>query len=77
MYRNIAIAVAVGALVAGCAPAGPPGSALPPDDPTYATGSHLPKRSGGGGASTVRERRADARPGKNRAPVDVPKSGGG
>jgi hypothetical protein len=73
MYRRIAIAVAVGALVAGCAPAGPQG-ALPPDDPTYTTGSHLPKRSGGGGASTI-ESTAPTPDQMNRAPVYVPKAG--
>jgi hypothetical protein len=52
MYRRIAIAVALGAIVAGCAPAGPQG-ALPAEDPVYSTGSHLPKRSGGGGSATV------------------------
>jgi len=78
MYRSIAItvAVAVGAFVAGCAPAGPQGSSLPPDDPTYATGSHLPKRSGGGGASSV-QTSAPTPDEANRAPVYVPKSGGG
>ena len=73
MYRRIAFAVALGAIVAGCAPAGPQG-ALPPEDPVYATGSHLPKRSGGGGSATV-DTSAPTPDQTNRAPVYVPKTG--
>ena len=52
MYRNIAIAVAVGALVAAARRPARKAVAFR-GRPTYTTGSHLPKRSGGGGASTV------------------------
>ena len=52
MYCRIALAVAVGFIAAGCAPVNPqPASGQ--DDAVYTTGTHLPKRSGGGGSSSV------------------------
>jgi hypothetical protein len=73
MYSRIAIAVAVGFIAAGCAPTNPqPTSGQ--DDAVYSTGTHLPKRSGGGGSSTV-QTSAPTPDETGRAPVYVPKTG--
>jgi hypothetical protein len=78
MYCRIAVAIAAfGFVVAGCAPVNPQQTSSAQDDAVYSTGSHLPKRSGGGASSTVTTTGAPSAGDRSNVCVGGPACGGG